>query len=143
MTLGNALQHRTYLVGHCMTLADLALFAAAGFPTIQQTLEKVLSRLPEHAHVAARWLRMMASHPALQEATQLCCGISHHAEADFGHLSLDALVPGMNPLEGAVAGRVVTRFPPEPSGYLVSHVIIVITRIVLYCGLFLFVTYPV
>jgi hypothetical protein len=122
MTLGNALQNRTYLVGHCITLADLALFAAAGFPTIQQTLDSVLERLPEHAHVAARWLRMMAAHPALQEATQLCCGVSHHAEADFGHLSLEPLVPGMNPLEGAVAGRVVTRFPPEPSGYLVSHI---------------------
>ena len=119
LTLEHALVHQTYLLGgHQLTLADLAVFGAAGFPTQATDLRAALDQMP--AVHARRWLQMMASHPALQEATQLCLGIAHNLEAVFDNTcaALDPLVPGMNTLEGAIAGRVVTRFPPEPSGYL-------------------------
>lgn len=119
---------KTYLVGTTLSLADLAWFWAAGFCTQAADLRECLQLIPEQAVATRRWLTMMASHPALQEATQLCLGVGHGTTASGGSssseavfdesLRLDPLVPGMNALEGAVAGRVVTRFPPEPSGYL-------------------------
>ena len=120
MTLQHALETQTYLAGHTITLADIALFSVLGFPTQSSDLRSVLSRLPDHATAAKRWISMMAAHPALQEATQLCLGIVTNKEAlfDESRPALEPLVPGMNALEGGVAGRVVTRFPPEPSGYL-------------------------
>jgi hypothetical protein len=119
LTLEHALLHNTYLVGQNMTLADLCVFCAIGFPTQTADRNKVMSDMHIGAVHARRWVRMMASHPALQEATQLCVGIVSNAEAVFDDDNmLEPLVSGMNTLEGAVAGRVVTRFPPEPSGYL-------------------------
>lgn len=116
LTLEHALQNQTYLVGYAVTLADFAMFAAAGFPTQKDAVGVVLDQMPVKAVAARRWVRMMAVLPALQEATQLCLGVSSQ-EAVFDE-ALDPLVSGMSLLEGAVAGRVVTRFPPEPSGYL-------------------------
>ena len=120
MTLQQALAHQTYLVGHSMTLADIALFGVLGFPTQADDLRSLLERLPKHASAAHRWIKVMAAHPALQEATQLCIGAKKNAEGVFDSTKpvMEPLVTGMNALEGAVAGRVVTRFPPEPSGYL-------------------------
>ena len=120
MTLQRALTNHVYLVGHSMTLADIALFGILGFPTQAQDLRVLVECLPEHASAARRWIPMMAAHPALQEATQLCIGAKKNAEAVFDTTrpAMEPLVTGMNALEGAVAGRVVTRFPPEPSGYL-------------------------
>lgn len=120
MTLQHALgQTQTYLVGTSLTLADLCLFKAIGFPTQAGDLAQTMADLHAHATAARRWIFMMAQHPALQEATQLCVGIVNNEEAVFDESNvLEPLVSGMDILEGAVAGRVVTRFPPEPSGYL-------------------------
>jgi hypothetical protein len=110
---------QTYLVGHHLTIADLSVFAAAGFPTLAGDLQDFLQSLPEQAVACARWIKMLAANPALQEATQLCVGIVNNEEAVFDiNNQLEPLVSGMNALEGAVATRVMTRFPPEPSGYL-------------------------
>lgn len=115
LTLEHALADRTYVAGHALTMADVCLFAAAGFPT--ETITDVLQALPTDSQHARRWFRMMASHPALQEATQLCIGITANAECAI-NADLEPLVAGMNTLEGAIEGRTCTRFPPEPSGYL-------------------------
>ena len=110
---------QTYIVGHSLSLADLAMFSAMNFVTQACDLQSCLSYLPKEAVATRRWIQMMAHHPALQEATQYCVGVSGNVEAVFDESNvLEPLVPGMNALEGAVAGRVVTRFPPEPSGYL-------------------------
>jgi glutamyl-tRNA synthetase len=110
LSLEKALEHSTFVVGHTLSLADLVLFQAAGFPT------QSLPVLPAEAVNAQRWFRTMAHHPALRQATQLCTGVAK-VEAAFS-VPMDPLVSGMAPLEGAVVGQVVTRFPPEPSGYL-------------------------
>ena len=118
MTLEHALQGRTYLVGQAMTLADICLFGALGFPAQLEEKEAILALLPQDACVAKRWIKMMAVSPAVMEATQLAVGIAGYTEAIFEDNLLEPLAEGMNLLEGAIAGRVVTRFPPEPSGYL-------------------------
>lgn len=118
MTLEHALQGRTYLVGQTITLADICLFGALGFPAQLEEKEAILALLPQNAYVAKRWIKMMAVSPAVIEATQLAVGIAGYTEAIFEDTLLEPLAEGMNLLEGAIAGRVVTRFPPEPSGYL-------------------------
>jgi glutamyl-tRNA synthetase len=116
MTLEHALQHRTYLVSHKLTMADLALFHALGWPCAAVQKDAVLQKLAEY-DAASRWVNMMASHPAIHKATQLAMGDATEVRLDPMD-RLDPLVQGMNVLEGAVPGQVVTRFPPEPSGYL-------------------------
>ena len=118
MTLEHALQGRTYLVGQALTMADVCLFGALGFPAQLEDKDAILALLPQEASVAKRWIKMMAESPAIMQATQLAVGIAGNAEAVFDDHRLDPLADGMNYLEGAIAGRVVTRFPPEPSGYL-------------------------
>jgi glutamyl-tRNA synthetase len=137
MTLEHALLSRTYLVGNALTVADVAVFGALGFPTQAADLTKLQrTAIPAKTYpTATRWITMMAHLPALQRATQLALGVNGTTEAEFTdartddtttttsttHL-LDPLVSGMNLLEGAIPGHVVTRFPPEPSGYLhVGH----------------------
>jgi Glutathione S-transferase, C-terminal domain len=117
LTLEHALQRRTYLVGHALSMADLALFAVLGWPCALAEKTDVVAKLLLNYPSAARWVTMLASHPALQKATQLALGDAE--EAIFADENvLEPLVPGMNALEGATPGNVVTRFPPEPSGYL-------------------------
>jgi glutamyl-tRNA synthetase len=119
MTLEHALgtTTQTYVVGHAMDLADLCLFAVLGFPTQVPDLARVSSMIPSGLYAMGRWMTMMAAHPALRQATQLAIGVDKNTEAVF-ETTLEPLVSGMSLLEGAVPGMVVTRFPPEPSGYL-------------------------
>jgi glutamyl-tRNA synthetase len=124
MTLEHALASRTYLVGHSLSLADLALFGALGFPAQMTERHSVLTAYQELYPTATRWVSMMAALPAIQKATQLAMGVNGTDEVIFTEATamLDPLEKGMNLLEGAIPGQVVTRFPPEPSGYLhVGH----------------------
>jgi hypothetical protein len=127
MTLEYALSKRTYLCGYKISLADITLFAALGFPCTIQDKTSVLEFFKDDYPIATRWIKMMSSHPALMKATQLALvgasgSATTDAEAQFSEEKLVPLVSGMNLLEGAIPGQVVTRFPPEPSGYLhVGH----------------------
>jgi hypothetical protein len=114
-----AVTNQTYMVGYSITMADIALFAALGFPSQIQDLEQILSIISSNTRPTYRWVKMMSTLPAIREATQLAVGISNDAEAVFDRgVVLEPLVAGMAPLQGATPGNVVTRFPPEPSGYL-------------------------
>lgn len=123
MTVERALQSCTYLVGHTLSMADLAIFAALGWPCEVAARNELLTTFLATFDTASRWVKMMAAHPSVQKATQLCVGVNGTTEAVFEEgSSLDPLVTGMNLLEGGMPGNVVTRFPPEPSGYLhVGH----------------------
>ncbi len=118
-TLSHTLAQKTYVVGQSLTIADIALFAAIGFPAEAADSAQVEAILNGKPCAMTRWMKMMASHPAIREATQLAKGISNDNETLFDSTAaMDPLVEGMNPLEGATIGNVCTRFPPEPSGYL-------------------------
>ena len=119
LTLAHALQNQTYVAGSKMNLADLCLFAALDFPAEVEAYAEIEQYLPEEATAAFRWIDMMRSSPAVREATQLAVGVANNTEAVFEQGGkLEPLVSGMNLLEGGMIGRVCTRFPPEPSGYL-------------------------
>lgn len=109
---------KTYLVGQSLTLADIAVFLALRKATIDVALVNV-----------ARWVRLVQS----QLPTELFAPLtvqfpSNKAAAQPAAKKADAAETvkeesrdegGACPaLEGAIDGQVVTRFPPEPSGYL-------------------------
>jgi len=118
-TLDRALKEKTYVVGHTMTLADVALFASIGFPSQIDDAAEAESIMGGASSPTIRWMNMMRSCPAIRQATQLAMGISNDFEPVFdASATVEPFVTGMKPLEGATIGNVVTRFPPEPSGYL-------------------------
>lgn len=122
-TLDRALNEKTYVVGHTMTLADLALFSSIGFPSQISDAAEVESIIGSASSPTLRWMNMIRACPAVRQATQLAMGVSNDFEASFdAGATVKPFVTGMKPLEGATIGNVVTRFPPEPSGYLhVGH----------------------
>mmetsp|Transcript_40835 Transcript_40835/g.53800 ORF Transcript_40835/g.53800 Transcript_40835/m.53800 type:complete len:865 (+) Transcript_40835:26-2620(+) len=95
------LESRTYLAGYALSLADIAvslhLGKATGGSAVKRWHKLIRSEVPEISTAAAT-LTKLCSAPAQGTATE---GIAQ-----------------CPPLEGAVVGEVVTRFPPEPSGYL-------------------------
>ena len=105
-------RNTTYLTGHRLCLADVCIFASLGFSS-----EACASNIPTDLVQTLRWVKQMSSNVALMEAHQLALSIGSSSGNDANSV-LDPLVEGMNPLEGGLPGRVVTRFPPEPSGYL-------------------------
>jgi len=115
-TLDHHLPQRTYLVGHKLSMADIAIYTQLGFPSRSLPSIKPSPML--------RWLQTLSSLPPVCVATELALNVARNDESLFSS-SAEPLVPlpkGMIYLEGATEGRVCTRFPPEPSGYLhVGH----------------------
>jgi len=114
---------RTYLVGHGLTLADLVMWAE--FTTNRQW--PVVVKKNKCINVQ-RWLAMLNSDETLRTVI---------AESEAGNPILSKKAPIAAPdaagakvkaagttgsfevdLPGAEDGKVVTRFPPEPSGFL-------------------------
>ncbi|CAM9268383.1 unnamed protein product, partial [Hapterophycus canaliculatus] len=127
-TLDAHLAPRTFLAGHELSLADVAVYV--GLAGSRYAPPKELPHL-------SRWFAMVSGVKAVSSAKGAVMALSKSKGGKGASSSrgLPAgggkgagaggkkLVQGCPPLEGAVQGQVVTRFPPEPSGYLhIGHV---------------------
>ncbi|KAG6844928.1 hypothetical protein H0H87_002412 [Tephrocybe sp. NHM501043] len=107
-SLDNILAFRTFLVGHSMTSADWIVWGA-----LKGSI-KILGLLKnnQHPHIL-RWFTYLDSLKETQAAlTELAAAKANKARSNK---TAAGFALG---LQNAVDGQVVTRFPPEPSGYL-------------------------
>lgn len=117
---------RTYFVGYEMSIADVAVWGQLANARQWQAVRKQ----PTLAHLS-RWMSQCSAHPTLAavEAEYLPKpGAAGKAAADGGKGGKDGGKSGEAKqeeggsfdidLEGAEMGKVCTRFPPEPSGFL-------------------------
>jgi len=127
--LNAVLELRTFLVGYSMTLADAAVYVflqvnkfmghVAGLPHLSRWFDLVMARAPEVAMAHNKILAMRGK--VLKESGREGGreGAGKEAKGGEGNGNLGGGDTGScPPLEGAVVGEVVTRFPPEPSGFL-------------------------
>ncbi|RMZ57589.1 hypothetical protein APUTEX25_001789 [Auxenochlorella protothecoides] len=111
---------RTYLVGHSLSLADVAVWGQ-----LQATLQwdKLRKANPALAHLG-RWYDHVGSTPALAAVAEALGPRRRFTTPKPTNPELGAAAGGGATgsfdigLENAEMGKVVTRFPPEPSGYL-------------------------
>lgn len=121
--LNDYLAFRTFLVGTDLSIADLALWGQLSIGTMWKKV-----RGPGKVPHLARWFDHVAELPAckaavdeldvnakkkaMAAAADVAAGADSKSKTtgDTGSFDID--------LPEAVMGKVVTRFPPEPSGYL-------------------------
>ncbi|KAN0077172.1 tRNA synthetases class I (E and Q), catalytic domain containing protein [Tylopilus felleus] len=107
-SLDDYLAYRTFLVGHKISAADWTLWGS-----IRASI-KILGLLKNGQHVhALRWF----SHLENLESTQAALASIVAAKANKARNTKTAASFALG-LQNAKEGEVVTRFPPEPSGYL-------------------------
>ncbi|KAJ3553354.1 hypothetical protein NM688_g3656 [Phlebia brevispora] len=107
-SLDDHLAYRTFLVGHDVTAADIIVWGA-----LKGNL-KVLGLLKSNRHIHLnRWF----AHVESLESTQLAIASLIEAKSHKARNNKTAASFTLG-LPNAVEGQVVTRFPPEPSGYL-------------------------
>eukprot|EP00004_Rigifila_ramosa_P022258 TRINITY_DN604_c1_g1_i2.p1 TRINITY_DN604_c1_g1~~TRINITY_DN604_c1_g1_i2.p1 ORF type:complete len:805 (+),score=242.55 TRINITY_DN604_c1_g1_i2:308-2722(+) len=120
--LNSHLTLRTFLVGHSLTLADLAVWSALtewlGFTGVQH---KSADELPH----LMRWYKLFTVLPAFRQAVDLQranpATLMRKSAAPVATKDMGVKAGGGSfdvDLPGAKIGAVCTRFPPEPSGYL-------------------------
>ncbi|KAJ3797214.1 glutamate-tRNA ligase [Lentinula aff. detonsa] len=107
-SLDDHLAWRTYVVGHDITSADWILWGAL------KSSGKTVGLLKNGKHVhLSRW----SSHLESLDSTQAALAGLTAAKANKARGTKVAAGFALG-LEGGEMGKVVTRFPPEPSGYL-------------------------
>ena len=111
------LKLRSFFVGYEVTLADLVIWTSLRQSNIWVKISKTPVKVGDTSAPVelVRWYNFMSALPATQEAYELAhanksTGGAAAKKADQGSFDID--------LAGAEKGKVVTRFPPEPSGYL-------------------------
>mmetsp|Transcript_39396 Transcript_39396/g.40133 ORF Transcript_39396/g.40133 Transcript_39396/m.40133 type:complete len:241 (+) Transcript_39396:41-763(+) len=112
------LSNKTYMVGHAPTPADIA---------VMEVLEKI-NFIPDMncPHVSRWYYLMKATSPIVTSATVSAPKVGTNQikgaakKTDMKKEKEEIVDEGgvCPPLENAVDGKVCTRFPPEPSGYL-------------------------
>ncbi|OQS07909.1 glutamyl-tRNA synthetase [Thraustotheca clavata] len=119
--LDAVLAERTYLIGFGLTLADIAVFSALNLvhyevnATLLPNLSRWFNFFAEQSVFASAKSTLQAIKPAPKAAPAAPKKV---VESQKGKTSGNC-----PPLEGGVVGQVVTRFPPEPSGYLhIGHI---------------------
>ena len=124
-SLDTYISSRTLMVGHSVTLADIAVWGALQSTAMWLKIRKLFSHLP-------RWFEYLGAMPALAATVEAygkkpaggassssAAGASKSASGG-GKAAAAAGASGSFDIDlrGAEMGKVVTRFPPEPSGYL-------------------------
>lgn len=116
---------KTFLVASALSLADIAVYVF--LLTHRNTINLGGAKDAERWVNAARWNALIFS--SLSSSKKVPAGKGKEVVAkSSGGAKVSAAAPeddmgGCPPLEDAVEGQVVTRFPPEPSGYLhIGHV---------------------
>lgn len=108
---------RTYFVDHCLTVADLAIWGQL------QAVSQWRGLRTAYPHLA-RWFDNIDHHPlAVSTMEKHSTKSSGKGAKKVDHKAVktvkgDAGDPFAIKLPNAIDGKVVTRFPPEPSGYL-------------------------
>ncbi|XP_076817359.1 bifunctional glutamate/proline--tRNA ligase-like [Clavelina lepadiformis] len=115
--LDSVLALRTFLVGNSITLADVVVWAT--LRGCNRWLNSLNSGNKDHGHVK-RWYNFLTCQPEFQSIEK---NLSKKQSKDTNNSSNKMKDEGkFVELPGAEEGKVVTRFPPEASGYLhVGH----------------------
>ncbi|KDN51808.1 hypothetical protein RSAG8_00357, partial [Rhizoctonia solani AG-8 WAC10335] len=107
-TIDDHLAYRTFIVGHALTAVDWAVWGA-----LKASIQAVgVLKRGAHPHVQ-RWMSYIEN----LSSTQQALAALNEAKSKKGQGSKAAASFSLG-LPDAVKGQVVTRFPPEPSGYL-------------------------
>jgi len=105
-SLNSHLVLRTYFVEHTFTPADVAIYIGLMMSDFWDGIIETNKRI-KYKHLV-RWFNYCKSYVQFSETVKLLPPKTKksHVTATF------------EPLAGAVEGKVITRFPPEPSGFL-------------------------
>lgn len=112
--LESHLNFRSYIIGYRITLADIAVWGCLRANPVMGSVIRNATYIN-----VSRWYHLLESDPRFG-------GLADYVSAQVSELKKSKKKPGKKvhmanfdiDLPGAAEGKVVTRFPPEPSGYM-------------------------